>query len=210
MTDRISQEAYRALTQKQTGTGRSLAEIGEAALQAVGERATAGAWEAQGGEGKTQPAPLESRKRYVAGLDPGVKTGFALWDREEKQFEWVETSTFWGVFFRITESCVLNPANTHIVIEVAHLAPFTFRQRRGKAESFATMDRMARNVGQVTREAQLLVEGFRRLGFTVSEQKPLGKAKKADDDVKQFEQLTGWTKKTSQHARDAARLVYLM
>lgn len=39
MTDRISQEAYRALTQKQTGTGRSLAEISEAALQAASERA---------------------------------------------------------------------------------------------------------------------------------------------------------------------------
>lgn len=163
---------------------------------------------AKGDEIKTQPAPPEARKRYIAGVDPGVKTGFALWNREEKRFEWVETSTFWEVFFRITKSCVLNPANTHIVIEVAHLAPFTFRQRRGKAESFATMDRMARNVGQVTREAQLLVEGFRRLGFTVSEQKPLGKAKKADDDRKQFERLTGWTERTSQHARDAARLCY--
>lgn len=207
MTDRISQAAYRALTQEQTGTGRSLAEIGEAALQAAGERAAAETWKVKG-EAKTQPVPPEARKRYIAGVDPGVKTGFALWNREEKRFEWVETSTFWGVFFRITESCVLNPANTHIVIEVAHLAPFTFRQRRGKAESFATMDRMARNVGQVTREAQLLVEGFRRLGFTVSEQKPLGKAKKADDDRKQFERLTGWTERTSQHARDAARLCY--
>lgn len=59
MTDRISQETYRALTQKRTSTGRSLAEIGEAAMEAAGKRAA----EARGGEAKTQPAPPETRKR---------------------------------------------------------------------------------------------------------------------------------------------------
>ena len=61
MTDRISQAAYRALMQKQTGTGRSLAEISEAALQAAGKRAAAKDWEVKGDKGKTQPAPPEAQ-----------------------------------------------------------------------------------------------------------------------------------------------------
>ncbi len=176
-----------------------------ASLQARLKPASAGVSKAS--DGNVQPAPPNARKRYVVGIDPGVKTGFAVWNRDEKAFEWIETSTFWGVFFRITESSVFKPVNTHIVIEVAHHAP-TFKHLKAEGQNKDTLSKIARNVGQVTREAQLLVEGFRRLGFTVSEQKPLGKAKNAADDRAQFERLTGWTKQTSQHARDAARMVY--
>jgi hypothetical protein len=77
-----------ALGGLQTRTGTSLREIGLAALEAA---------EAKGREQETQPAPPMPRKRYVVGIDPGVKTGFAVWDRKEKQFVSVETRDFWGV-----------------------------------------------------------------------------------------------------------------
>lgn len=175
-------------------------------LRAVAESAIAARTAAQVKPGGKKAG---QGKRYVVGIDPGVKTGFALWDREEKQFDWVETSTFWGVYFRLTESYVLSPLNTEIVIEVAHHAP-TFKHLKAEGQNKHTLSKIARNVGQVTREAQLLVEGFKRRGFTVIEQKPLGKAKKAVDDMRDFERLTGWEGRTSQHARDAARLAYLM
>lgn len=177
---------------------------GQNTLRAVAESAIAAHPAAQV---KSKGAKAGQGKRYVVGIDPGVKTGFALWDREEKQFDWIETSTFWGVYFRLTESYVLSPLNTEIVIEVAHHAP-TFKHLKAEGQNKHTLSKIARNVGQVTREAQLLVEGFKRRGFTVIEQKPLGKAKKGADDRAQFERLTGWTKQTSQHARDAARLCF--
>ena len=31
------------------------------------------------------------KTRYMIGIDPGTKTGFAVWDREEKKFVKVET-----------------------------------------------------------------------------------------------------------------------
>lgn len=203
MTDRISQAAYRALMQKQTGTGRSLAEIGEAALQAAGERAA----EARDGDAKTRPASPEARKRYIVGLDPGVKTGVAIWDRVEGQFRLISTWDFWDTVFALTRSSVFTPYSCSVVVEVAHYAP-TYSHLKAEGQNKHTLSKIARNVGQVTREAQLLAEGLRRFGYEVEEVRPQGKAKKAADDVKQFERLTGWTERTSQHARDAARLVY--
>lgn len=145
--------------------------------------------------------------RFVIGVDPGVKTGFAVWDREQKRLTTVETVSFWDLFLGIQRSTLYNTSNTCVVIEIAHYAP-TFRERRGKATSVGTADRMSRNVGGVTREAALLVEGFKTLGYQVSESRPIGKAKKAEDDLLQFKRLTGWTERTSQHARDAARLCF--
>lgn len=152
-------------------------------------------------------------KPFVVGIDPGAHTGFAVWSREAQQFQKICTMDFWDAVFAITRSETLTPDNTVVVVEIAHLAPITFR--RGKADSFATMDRMARNVGQVIREAQLLAEGLRRFGFDVIEHKPIGKVKTggkydADEDDRQFKQLTGWTDRTSQHGRDAGRLIFKM
>jgi predicted nuclease with RNAse H fold len=162
---------------------------------------------AKGDEAKTQPAPPEARKRYVVGIDPGVKTGFAVWDREGQRFDFVETSSFWNVFFKLSERLLYCPDDTLIVVEVAHYAP-VFRERKAKGENVNHAARMAQNVGQVMREAKLLAEGLRRCGYEVVEQKPLGKAKNAADDRAQFERSTGWTKQTSQHARDAARICF--
>lgn len=152
-------------------------------------------------------AQATSRVRFVIGVDPGVKTGFAVWDREQKKLTAIETVSFWELFLGIQRSLLYNTLNTCFVIEIANYAP-TFRERRGKAQSVGTADRMSRNVGGLSREADLLVEGFRQLGYEVIERRPIGKAKKAADDVEQFERLTGWTERTSQHARDAGRLCY--
>lgn len=163
---------------------------------------------------KTQPAQREARKRYVVGIDPGVKTGFAVWDREKKRFAAIETRDFWSVMLPLilgTENLLpdvmIRNTTAEIIIEVAHNAP-TFRHLKAEGENAHTLSKIARNVGQVTREAQLIVSGLRACGYAVIEQRPLGKAKKAADDVKQFERLTGWTERTSQHARDAARLCF--
>lgn len=205
---KISIAEFRALPSHDgRGSQNTLRAVAEqrVAAHTAGVAASEGAGAGQG-RGRTNQS---AKKRFVFGIDPGVKTGFALWDREEKCFDWIETSTFWGVYFRITVSHVFSPLNTEIVIEVAHHAP-TFAHLKAEGQNKHTLSKIARNVGQVTREAQLLVEGFRQRGFTVIEQKPLGKAKKAADDVRDFERLTGWTKQTSQHARDAARLCFQM
>jgi predicted nuclease with RNAse H fold len=191
---KISKDQLAQMGGLRSRTGRNLRDVAAAAIEAA-VSAKAGQQE------------QEARKRYVVGIDPGVKTGFAVWDRDGRRLLSVETADFWTVFFQISNAPILRPKNTLIVIEVAHYAP-VFRERKAKGKNVNHAARLAQNVGQVMREAKLLAEGLRRLGYEVVEQKPLGKAKKAADDVAQFQRLTGWTERTSQHARDAARMVF--
>lgn len=196
MSDRISITKFRGLSKMRTGTGKRLSDIAETAI-AKAEKVQVGVSAAS--EGQT--------KRYVVGIDPGVKTGFAVWDRNETNFKCVETLDFWAVYRGLTVGFVYSPANTVVVVEVAHHAP-VFRERKAKGLNQNHAARLAQNVGQVMREAKLLAEGLRRCGYEVIEKNPLGKKKTAADDKTQFEQLTGWTERTSQHARDAARLCF--
>lgn len=187
-------------------------------LRGVAEAAVSAQTAAQGARKATGAAQTKGEnagravKRFVVGVDPGVKTGFAVWDRESQSLKSVETTTFWELFLGIQRSTLYNTANTCLVIEIANYAP-TFRERRSKAGSVSVADRMSRNVGGVSMMADLLVEGFRLLGYEVIERRPIGKVKKngeynAGEDRRQFEEQAGWTKQTSQHARDAARLCF--
>lgn len=143
---------------------------------------------------------------YVIGIDPGVTTGIAVYHRRERALRSIESTDFWGAIDRVQRFPI---ETVKVVVEVANYAP-VFKERKAKGENANHLSRMAQNVGQVMREARLMVEGLRRLGYEVIEAKPLGKAKKADDDRRQFERLTGWTQRTSQHGRDAARLAWGM
>lgn len=207
MTDKISQAAYHALGNQRAATGTSLREIAETALSKVSGKIA-------------QPKPREARKRFVVGIDPGVKTGFAVWDREGNRLITVETRDFWGVMLPLildTENLLpdaeIRNTTAEIIVEVAHYAP-VFREQKAKGKNQNHAARLAQNVGQVMREAKLLAEGLRQCGYTVREVKPLGKKKdaggnySAEADRADFERLTGWTERTSQHARDAARICF--
>lgn len=137
--------------------------------------------------------------RYVIGIDPGVQTGFAVWDRQARRFVEIDSTDFWGVFERMQK---ISASEVKIIVEIASTAPL-FWQRKESAQNDHTLARKARNVGQVTREASLLVEGLRRLGYRVVEVKPQGKK-----NQEEFKRITGWPKRTNQHERDSAMLAY--
>lgn len=137
--------------------------------------------------------------RYVIGVDPGVTVGLAVWDRLERKFQAITSTDFWGVFDWAEK---YPPDTCRFVVETADSAP-VFWQRKAGAANANTLAKIARNVGQVTREAQLLVRGLRRLGYDVSEIKPMGKQKDQE-----FRRLTKWNQRTNQHERDAAVMVF--
>ncbi len=137
--------------------------------------------------------------RWVIAVDPGVQCGYAVWNRRKKCFDVIDTLTFWEVMDRVQ---VFGPHEVKVIVEVAHLAP-TYRHLKAEGTNANTLSKIARNVGQVTREAQLLVEGLRRSGYTVTEVKPQGKKDQAE-----FKRITGWQKRTNAHERDAGMLAY--
>lgn len=68
---------------------------------------------------------------------------------------------------------------------------------------------MAHKVGQCAAAAKLIIEGIefrQRKVFTVKPQR--GISKRTKKDMKFFNQLTGWTKNSNEHKRDAAMLIY--
>lgn len=136
-------------------------------------------------------------KTYTIGIDPGSSTGFAIWHRTERRIAGALTTDFWGVFEALAE---YPPDVADIIVEDASLNNPTFRQK-GTGHY---QDRLARNVGFVQRESQLLIEGLRRAGYTVIAVRP----QSAKWDAATCARFTGFNGRISQHARDAIKLCF--
>jgi hypothetical protein len=68
-----------------------------------------------------------------------------------------------------------------------------------------TRDKILVNTGGVQREAQLLAEAIRRLGFEVVQVPPIRKAKWTDEE---FQLATGSHQSSNSHEKDAVRLAF--
>ncbi len=138
---------------------------------------------------------------YIIGIDAGKRTGVSLWSPKKGELIKLETLNFWDTVAFVRKHG--NPENTAIILESPGVNKPTFGRQKLKRR---VLDRKAQNVGSVKRETKLLGEGLERDGFIVKYVAPIKGGGKWT--AKQLEQITGWTGRTSQHARDAARLVY--
>ena len=160
------------------------------------------------------------------GIDPGTKTGFAVWDSEKKEFRNIWTLDFWKAY----ETMVLYHGRRGFVdddgsvigITVVIEVPARFMYDRHMKEiwghktnytSFMSklrvLIKIATNYGGTIKEAELMADRIESLGFEVRRVQPSRKSgtkMKADA----FEKLTGYTGRTSEHGRDAAMLVFGM
>lgn len=139
------------------------------------------------------------RARFAIGLDPGQQTGYSVFDRTTKRLIECLTLDFSRVLRKIRAE--YHTEETIIFIEYVANRP-TFRRKPG--EAIGVTDRKARNVGAVTREAKLLIGELESSGFVVVAEGYTGK----EWDDAYFKRVTGWTGRTSQHARDAASLCF--
>lgn len=144
------------------------------------------------------------KARYHIGIDGGVKTGLAVWDRETKKFDTLETVDFWQVVDLLVKYCdrFYERENTVVYIEDPSQNKPVFMKKG--ANNRAKIMKVAQNVGGVKRETELLIEGLERMLYTVKRIQPSS----SKWDSKTFKSITGYKKRCSQHARDAAKLVY--
>lgn len=128
----------------------------------------------------------------VIGIDPGKKTGFAVYDKKLKKMAVVKTLDFWSAY----EACKAYPhESTKVVVEVSDTkAQFN----KGKSSHTWSV-----NIGMVYRESHLIAEGLRRLGYLVKEVHPRGKV-----DKDKFKRLTGYDGRTNEHSRDAGMMAF--
>lgn len=144
--------------------------------------------------------------KYI-GIDPGVHTGFAIWLSHEKRFEVMETINFWLTIEKLehiehVERFLPNPERSTVVLENPSVNKPTFHHGQSGRH---VREKISQNVGMNKREGQLIEQYCLDNNIKLMLVAPNRKGKLNADS---FKQITRWSTQTSQHARDAAMLVF--
>lgn len=145
--------------------------------------------------------------KYEIGIDPGVNTGFAVWNQETKEIEEYGEFDFWEVYFKVQDYPV---EETRVEIEMPKLIKRMFWDKYAAKgvvpwKEFRKALRISKNVGECGREAELMAEGLREIGYAIDERKPHGKKW----NQAATESITGiHTNVSESNVRDAIRFVF--
>ncbi len=143
-----------------------------------------------------------STGRSVAlGIDAGVHTGAAVWDRRGHRFLWLKTVDFWDGIGLI--SGLSRAASLVVLIE----DPGQNRPVFGKnidGNDLAIKLKMAQDVGSNKAFARLMIQYCERHHLRFVAVKPT----KKKWDAALFRRFTRYEGRTNEHTRDAGRLVY--
>ena len=137
--------------------------------------------------------------RIIAGIDPGVKTGVALWNCSEQQFDIIATR---GIV-EVMELLRHKRKQTVKRLQKIYFEDARLRKWYGKADR----ERL-QGAGSIKRDSSIWQEFCEYYKITFEAVRPVKGQTKWDS--KYFKRLTGWQGRTSQHARDAAALVFGM
>lgn len=135
--------------------------------------------------------------RYYIGIDPGTNTGFAVWDRQEKKLIEVSSYKIHEAMARVRLLNFKFPGEIFAVVEDA---------RKRKFFHGEDMSAKAQGAGSVKRDSSIWDDYLSDLEVDY-EMKAPGKTSNSIDS-RTFNSLTHWNKQTSNHARDAALLVF--
>ena len=129
---------------------------------------------------------------YIIGIDPGTKTGIAAWNKKTKTFECIKTCS-------IIEAMAILTATPNIIkvrIEDARKRKWFGNAGREKLQG----------AGSIKRDCAIWQEFCTYYGLEYEMVPPSQIHTKMS--AKMFKQITGYAGKTSNHARDAAIMVY--
>lgn len=142
----------------------------------------------------------------LIGIDPGENTGLAVWDTTTRTFRAVVTLPLWKALDEVRRwhySCLMSPL--HIGFRVFFEDA---RQRRWfrKEASVSEYRGKLMGAGAAKRDARIWEEFLEanRIPFTAVPPSAGGTKWKED----YWKKVTGYTGRTSNHARDAALLVF--
>ena len=137
--------------------------------------------------------------RYLIGIDTGVHTGYALWDLESRELWDVDTLTITQALLRV--KAISEAYRIKVFFEDA-------RQRRCIPDTRDLGREMGRRqgAGSVKRDCRIWEDFCRENGIPFEAVAPARNRTKLSAEA--FRRLVGWQGRTSQHARDAAMLVF--
>lgn len=132
--------------------------------------------------------------RYIIGIDPGVKTGIAVWNREEKSMKSITSSSIIIAMDFVKNWCS------------AYAAIVRIEDARKRKWFGKTSREVLQGAGSIKRDCQIWEEFLEANNIPYELVAP--KNNKTKLDAKLFANYTGFKERTNEHARDAAMLVY--
>jgi hypothetical protein len=143
---------------------------------------------------------MATLKKYVyyIGIDPGVHTGFAVWDKINEKLQQVLTLKIHQAMLVIKHDYCdsLIWENTFVRVEDPRMATYLRGDDMQKAQG----------AGSVKRDASIWEDFLTDLGIPFEMVRPNKRSTKLNGST--FKRITGFSDKTSVHGRDAAMLVY--
>lgn len=138
---------------------------------------------------------MEKKYRYLIGIDPGVKTGLAVWDTNKKIFDRIETTDILNAIKIVfSYSCAFE---TLVMIENPNLRNWFGNSGREKLQG----------AGSIKRDYSIWEKFLNDNQIEYQPVPPKNIKTKLRSD--HFRQITGYVGKTSNHSRDAAMMVYM-
>jgi hypothetical protein len=134
--------------------------------------------------------------RYYIGIDPGTKTGLAMWDAQERKFISIETTAIHIAFDIIIHLDAGSILQTFFRVEDA-------RQREwfGKAGP-----EQLQGAGSIKRDCKIWEDFLNDRKANYEMVAPKNNKTKLSSEL--FERMTKYKGRTSEHGRDAAMLVF--
>lgn len=139
--------------------------------------------------------------KYYIGIDCGVKTGYAVYDRTKKQLIEICSKTIVAAMFEVRNIAMNNPGEVMVRVEDARQRKWIPAGKNEKAERGRN-----RGAGSVMRDAQIWEEFLSGEDLFFEMVAPKNNRTKLNADV--FKRITGYAGMTSEHGRDAAMLVF--
>lgn len=134
--------------------------------------------------------------RYIIGLDPGVSTGFSVWDRTTKSFIEVGSTDILSAIDKLRDYADKYPDEVFIRIEDPNQRKWFGKNSNAKKQG----------AGSVKRDFKILMGEIERLNLPFHAYHPKDVQTKVSATY--FKKLTGWEGRTNNHARDAAMSIY--
>ena len=142
---------------------------------------------------------LNNSLSHVVGIDPGTKTGFAVYCKTTKTLIDVRTLKIHDAFNEVKllkEACISNGTKLFVRVEDAR------KRKRYGANSSAKVQ----GAGAIKIQCKQWEEFLK--SEMISHELVAPQRLRTKVDAKKFKQITGWGTRTSNHGRDAAMMVY--
>lgn len=143
----------------------------------------------------------QAKNRIIAGIDPGIRTGLAIWNCDEQKLTYLRTVKIYHALRIMCDFIEWSyPSDSHYHFEI------WFEDARLRTW-FGNADReKLQGAGSIKRDCSIWQEFCEYYKIPFKAIKPAAGNTKWDAEY--FKKITGWTGRTSQHSRDAAVLVF--